>query len=286
MITLSDCWYEYPVSRDDEGDLAPEAQPAVRGASFSVCEGEFVCIIGHNGSGKSTIAKLMNALYLPTKGRVTVLGMDTKDELLTLDIRRAVGLVQQNPDNQIVTTIVEEDVAFGLENLGVPPREIRERVDEALLAVGLSKYAGSAPHMLSGGQKQRVAIAGVLAMQTRAMVLDEPTAMLDPEGRREVIATVEKLRREKGLTLILITHFMEEAMRADRVIVMEEGEILAQGAPREVLKDAALLAKAGLEPPRPLALADRLRKRGIALPEGIMTADELVEGLCGLKRGS
>lgn len=284
MITLSDCWYEYASGLSDEAGEVAKAQPAVRGVSFSIQQGEFVCVIGHNGSGKSTVAKMMNALYLPTRGDVTVRGMNTKDEMMTLDIRRAVGLVQQNPDNQIVTTIVEEDIAFGLENLGFPPHEIRERVDEALEMVGLSKHAQSAPHMLSGGQKQRVAIAGILAMQPQAMVMDEPTAMLDPEGRREVIATMEKLRREKGLALVLITHFMDEAIRADRVIIMDEGAVLMDGAPRDVLRDSKDLERAGLEPPRSVLLASRLRARGVALPESIMTADELVEGLCALKR--
>ena len=284
MITLSDCWYEYAPNVDEETGQEAKAQPAVRGVSFSIQQGEFVCIIGHNGSGKSTVAKMMNALYLPTRGDVTVCGMNTKDEMMTLDIRRTVGLVQQNPDNQIVTTIVEEDVAFGLENLGFPPGEIRTRVDETLEAVGLTKFAQYAPHTLSGGQKQRVAIAGILAMQPQAMVMDEPTAMLDPEGRREVIATMERLRKEKGLTLVLITHFMDEAIRADRVIVMEDGAITMDGAPRDVLCNEKELERAGLETPRSMALADRLRARGLPLAQGIMTRNELVEGLCALKR--
>lgn len=282
MIEFRDVWYEYPQAQEE--DEAPaQVMPAVRGVSFSVREGEFLCIVGHNGSGKSTIAKMMNGLFIPTKGQVRVLGMDTAKEENTLDIRRNIGLVLQNPDNQLVTTVVEEDVAFGPENLGIPPAQIRERVDQALADVRLGDFALSAPHMLSGGQKQRVAIAGVLAMRPRVMVMDEPTAMLDPQGRAEVLSTALRLRREHGLTLILITHFMEETLAADRILVMEAGQILTQGSPREVLADEDTLRAAGLEPPAALSLAGQLRGAGIDLPEGILTSEELVDALCKLK---
>lgn len=282
MIEFRDVWYEYPQAQEE--DEAPaQAMPAVRGVSFSVREGEFLCIVGHNGSGKSTIAKMMNGLFIPTKGQVRVLGMDTAKEENTLDIRRNIGLVLQNPDNQLVTTVVEEDVAFGPENLGIPSAQIRERVDQALADVRLGDFALSAPHMLSGGQKQRVAIAGVLAMRPRVMVMDEPTAMLDPQGRAEVLSTALRLRREHGLTLILITHFMEETLHADRILVMEAGQILTQGSPREVLADEDTLRAAGLEPPAALSLAGQLRGAGVNLPEGILTSEELVDALCKLK---
>ncbi len=254
---------------------------ALDGICIEVCKGEYIAIIGHNGSGKSTLAKHINALFLPSSGRVLVDGMDTKDETKVWDIRKFAGMVFQNPDNQLVATIVEEDVAFGPENIGIPPAQIRERVDTALSLVNMSEYADRAPHMLSGGQKQRVAIAGVLAMQPEIIVFDEPTAMLDPEGRTEVLATIARLNKS-GKTILLITHYMEEALFADRVIVMAEGRIMAQGTPREIFADEGLLAAAGLEAPPHIALYHNLKKRGFDLGECPLTTDELVEKICRL----
>ena len=226
-----------------------EEHNAVDQVSMRVKRGEFLAILGHNGSGKSTLAKLFNALYVPDSGTVVVCGMDTVDDELVFDIRQNAGMVFQNPDNQIVATIVEEDVAFGLENNGVPPAEIRTRIDEALKIVNMSEYAQKAPHMLSGGQKQRVAIAGVIAMQPRVLVLDEPTAMLDPQGRREVVQTVTALCREKGMTVVLITHHMEECIGADRLIVMSNGTIVADGSPQAVFSQVELMEREGLDVP-------------------------------------
>lgn len=282
MIKFTQVYYEYPITPQE--DASPASEPAVRGVTFSVSQGEFLCIVGHNGSGKSTVAKMMNGLILPTKGNVSVLGMDTSNEELHLDIRRNVGLVLQNPDNQLVTTVVEEDIAFGPENLGVPPQEIRERVDQALVDVRLTQYAQSSPHMLSGGQKQRVTIAGALAMRPKLLVMDEPTAMLDPEGRMEVLETALRLRREYGLTLVWITHFMEETLRADRMLVMNKGQICAEGAPREILSQEELLLGAGLEPPAAAMTASRLRRNGLDVPKDVLTPQELVDSLCKLKQ--
>jgi energy-coupling factor transport system ATP-binding protein len=253
--------------------------PALAGVSLTIEPGEFVAIIGHNGSGKSTFAKHINALYLPDSGQVLISGMDTKDETRVWDIRRTAGMVFQNPDNQLVATIVEEDVAFGPENLGVPTEEIRLRVDEALEEVGMSEYKDRAPHMLSGGQKQRVAIAGVLAMRPDIIVFDEPTAMLDPEGRTEVLATIRELHGQ-GKTIILITHYMEEALEADRVVIMTGGQITLSGTPREVFDNEAALVEAGLSAPPHIALYHTLKKRGIGLGECPLTIDEFVEKLC------
>ena len=236
------------------------------GVSLSVQPGEFVAVLGHNGSGKSTLAKHFNAILLPTAGKVYVDGMDTCDEDKLLDIRRRVGMVFQNPDNQIVASVVEEDVAFGPENLGVPSEEIRRRVDEALAAVGMTEYARHAPHLLSGGQKQRVAIAGVLAMRPECIVLDEPTAMLDPVGRGEVMSTIRKLNRENGITVVLITHHMDEAAQADRLIVMHDGHIMADGRPEQVFQNVDGLRSLGLEVPEPVALLYELRQSGVDVP--------------------
>ncbi len=241
--------------------------------SLSIAPGSFVAILGHNGSGKSTLAKHMNAILLPSGGKVYVAGLDTADESLLLDIRRQVGMVFQNPDNQIVANVVEEDVAFGPENLGVPSPEIRRRVDEALECVGMTAFTRHAPHLLSGGQKQRVAIAGVLAMRPRCIVLDEPTAMLDPVGRREVLDTVKRLNRENGITAVLITHHMDEAAQADRLIVMHDGRIAADGAPREVFQDVEGLRALGLEVPEPVALLYELRRAGLDLPLNALDTD-------------
>lgn len=253
---------------------------ALDNISLSVKQGEFVAIIGANGSGKSTLAKHLNALLLPTEGDCVIAGMNTKDAEHLWRIRQKVGMVFQNPDNQIVATIVEEDVAFGPENLAVPSGEIARRVNTALDLVGMTEYRLHAPHMLSGGQKQRVAIAGVLAMQSQCLVLDEPTAMLDPRGRQEVLATVSRLNREAGITVVYITHFMEEAAAADRVIVMEGGKIAFSGSPAEVFSQVDRLKSLGLEAPVAAEVAQRLRKAGVALPEPIITDEELAVALC------
>ena len=252
-----------------------ELSEAVRGVSLQVYKGEFLCILGHNGSGKSTLAKLLNGLFTPTAGSVTVCGMDTKDEDKQLDIRKSAGMVFQNPDNQLVATIVEEDVAFGPENLGVPQPELRNRVDDALAAVNMSEFARSSPHKLSGGQKQRIAIAGVLAMQPEIMIMDEPTAMLDPMGRREVINTVMRLNREQGITVVLITHFMEEAALADRLIIMHEGRINLEGTPRDVLIQIEKLKELSLEAPEAAYMAYRLNKEGIPVDKRVLSVKEL-----------
>ena len=255
---------------------------AVRGVDFEVYEGEFLAILGHNGSGKSTLAKLMNALFLPTGGEICVGGIVAKNEDDAFRVREKCGMVFQNPDNQIVATIVEEDVAFGLENLGVPSAEIRRRVDAALKTVGMEEYALSAPHMLSGGQKQRVAIAGVLAMWPEIIVFDEATAMLDPSGRAEVMRVVRELNKTGGVTVIWITHFMEEAAQAERILVMDEGKIAMQGAPLEVFTRVEEIRALGLDAPEMILLAEELRKRGIPAKD-VMTVDEMVVELCRLK---
>jgi len=250
--------------------------------NLEIQRGEFVAIIGPNGSGKSTLAKLFNGLFVPTKGDILVDGLNTKDKDSVWKIRQKAGMVFQNPDNQIVATIVEEDVAFGPENLGIPPKEIRKRVREALDIVELSEYAKKAPHLLSGGQKQRVAIAGILAMRPECIILDEPTAMLDPVGRREVINTVKKLNKEEGKTIVLITHFMDEAVQADRVIVMEKGKIIMQGTPREIFSKVDELKDIGLDVPQVTELANRLAQDGIEIRPDILTVEEMVNSLCQL----
>lgn len=263
-------------------DATEEGEPAeqvLRDVSMGIRKGEFVALLGHNGSGKSTMAKHFNALLLPSGGKVYVDGMDTVNEDLKYEIRRRVGLVLQNPDNQLVASIVEEDVAFGPENLGVPPAEIRQRVDAALAAVGMSDYAQNSAHKLSGGQKQRVAIAGIIAMQPDCIVLDEPTAMLDPRGRTEVMETIRTLNRERGITIVLITHYMDEAVQADRVIVMDSGEILLEGAPRKVFSNVELLRQHGLDVPQATELLYRLQKAGCTVPEGVLNEEECVAAL-------
>ena len=250
------------------------APTVLKDVTLDIEQGSFVAILGHNGCGKSTLAKHMNAILLPSGGKVYVAGMDTTDESKTLDIRRTVGMVFQNPDNQIVASIVEEDVAFAPENLGVEPAEIRRRVDEALAAVGMTEYARHAPHLLSGGQKQRVAIAGVIAMRPRCIVLDEPTAMLDPIGRKEVIDTVLRLNRESGVTVLLITHHMDEAARADRLIVMDAGEVIADGAPTKVFQDVEGLRKVGLTVPETVGLLYELRQAGMDVPLDALTVED------------
>ena len=261
-----------------------EERPTLGDLSLEIARGSFVAVLGHNGSGKSTLAKHFNAILLPTGGKVYVDGMDTSDENNLLSVRATVGMVFQNPDNQIVANVVEDDVAFAPENLGVPPQEIRARVDAALKQVGMYDFRLHAPHLLSGGQKQRVAIAGVIAMQPKCIVLDEPTAMLDPQGRAEVMATVQRLHEEQGITIVLITHFMEEAALADRVIVMADGHVTMDGTPREVFCEAAKLKKLGLDVPLATELGCELRASGLALPKDILTDDELVTALTAAAR--
>lgn len=252
---------------------------AVNDFSLEVPEGQFLAVLGHNGCGKSTVAKLINGILVPNKGKVTVEGMDTSDEGKTVDIRKTVGMVFQNPDNQIVATIVEDDVAFGPENLGVEPSEIRKAVDSALKAVGMYEFRKREPHRLSGGQKQRVAIAGVIAMNTKCIVMDEPTAMLDPQGRKEVMDTVMKLNKEFGITVILITHYMDEAVKADRVVVMDGGRIAIDGTPKEVFKNVEKMKGLGLDVPQATELAYRLRKKGFKLPDNILDENECAEAI-------
>lgn len=273
--------YEY--IRRDEEEKIEEVKRAIDGVDLDIEKGSFVAVLGHNGSGKSTFAKHINGLLLPTEGTVWVGEMDTKDEEHIWDVRKTAGMVFQNPDNQIVTTIVEEDVAFGPENLGVPPEEIRRRVNESLKAVGMEKYARSAPHMLSGGQKQRIAIAGMLAMEPEVLVLDEATAMLDPQGRREVLDIVGRLNRERGMTVVMITQYMEEALAADRVIVMADGRLIAQGTPREVFSRGRELRANGLDLPPIAMLRDKLIDGGMNIPADVITAEELAEAICPLK---
>ena len=268
-LRLEDVSYQYE----------PDARPAVSHVTLEVERGSFVAVLGHNGSGKSTLAKLMNALFLPTEGRVLVCGMDTLTEEKVWNIRRHAGMVFQNPDNQIVANVVREDVAFGLENLGVPQDEMVRRVEAALSAVRMSEFAETAPHMLSGGQKQRVAIAGALAMEPELIIMDEATAMLDPSGRAEVLATVRKLNREKGMTVVWITHFMEEAAVADRLVVMNDGSVAMEGTPRQVFSRVEEIKALGLDVPPMAELAQTLRDKGLPLPEGILTVSDMVKEL-------
>ncbi|ADL06940.1 energy-coupling factor transporter ATPase [Thermosediminibacter oceani] len=271
-ILAESVYYQYSQAKD----------LALKDVNLRIQKGEFVAIIGPNGSGKSTLAKLFNGLFLPTKGSVRVDGLDTRDRDNIWKIRQKAGMVFQNPDNQIVATLVEEDVAFGPENLGLPPEEIKKRVYEALKIVELVDFAQKAPHLLSGGQKQRVAIAGVLAMKPDYIILDEPTAMLDPVGRREVINTVKRLNREEGKTIVLITHFMEEAVQADRVIAMNRGQVVMEGTPREIFSRVEELKAIGLDVPQVTELAHRLKGRGLEVRGDILTIDEMVECLCPL----
>lgn len=254
--------------------------PALENVSIEIKKGEFLCIVGHNGSGKSTLAKMLNGLLLPTEGTVEVAGMDTSDDSKLLDIRRLVGIVFQNPDNQIVTTVVREDVAFGPENLGIPTDEMIIRVDEALKAVGMENYADSAPHMLSGGQKQRIAIAGMLAMQPKVLVLDEATAMLDPYGRRDILSIVRELHDNKGITVVMITQYMEEALGADRVIVMNSGHVQMEGTPQEIFDRGDELRSIGLDVPAAVELRELIKKNGIADLGNAVTLEEIASGLC------
>ena len=273
MIEIQDVHFTY------QGADGPEPYPALDGVDLTLAAGSFVAVLGHNGSGKSTLAKQLNAVLLPSGGRVFVEGMDTADPALLMEIRRRVGMVFQNPDNQIVANVVEEDVAFAPENLGVPTAEIRRRVDEALAAVGMDGYALHAPHLLSGGQKQRIAIAGVLAMEPAYLVLDEVTAMLDPAGRTEVLETVHRLNREKGMTVVLITHHMDEAIDADRVVVMEHGKVAMDGAPREIFTRVEALRSLGLDVPATVELLYGLRQHGWDVPLSALTAEECADAI-------
>ena len=273
IIRVKDAQFHYEGAQEE----------AVAGVSLTVLRGEFVAILGRNGSGKSTLAKLLNALNIPQKGEVFIDGLAAHEEKNSLDVRRVCGMVFQNPDNQIVATVVEEDCAFGLENLGVPAREIRTRVDEALCAVGMSAYAEAAPHMLSGGQKQRVAIAGVLAMRPKIIVFDESTAMLDPSGRKEVFRVARELNRKEGITIVWITHFMDEALQADRVLVMDAGRIALEGAPREVFQKTEQIRQMGLDVPPMAHLAQMLRRDGLPVKADVMTVEEMAVELCRLK---
>ena len=256
---------------------------AINGVDLTVKKGEFLVVLGHNGSGKSTLAKHMNALLLPTDGVVYVDGINTKDEERIWDVRAKAGMVFQNPDNQMVATIVEEDVAFGPENLGIDPKEIRKRVDESLEKVGMSEYKRHAPHLLSGGQKQRVAIAGILAMKPECIIFDEPTAMLDPSGRKEVIKNIKEINKEYGITIVLITHYMDEAAEADRIVVMDDGKLIMGGTPKEVFSKVELMKKIGLDVPQVTELSYELSKEGINLDSKIINVDEMVNALCQLK---
>ena len=281
MIRAEKLTFDY-AKTNEEGNVESWKR-AVDGVDLEVRSGEFIAILGHNGSGKSTLAKHINAILLPTEGTLWVDGMDTKDEDKLWDIRQDAGMVFQNPDNQIIGTVVEEDVGFGPENLGVPTDEIWERVEESLKAVGMLKYRKHSPNRLSGGQKQRVAIAGVMAMHPRCIVLDEPTAMLDPHGRKSVIRTVQKLNREEQITVILITHYMEEVIEADRVIVMDDGKVVMQGTPREIFSQVNRLKELRLDVPQATLVAYELQKKGFPLQNGILSNEELVEELCQLK---
>lgn len=275
IISVDDVTFEYPSEEEEK-----EATVALENVSFDVKRGEFLGIIGHNGSGKSTLSKLLNAILLPTEGKIEIKGMDTSDEENLWDIRKTAGMVFQNPDNQLVATIVEDDVAFGPENLGVEPAEIRERVDRCLETVGMSEFKRSEPNNLSGGQKQRVAIAGILAMEPECIILDEPTAMLDPNGRAEVIKTAKKLNREKGMTIVHVTHYMDELIDADRIIVLDEGKVLMDGTPREIFSNVEKLKEIGLDVPPMAALSQELRDVGFEIPENTLTVDETVRALC------
>ena len=280
MVQARELVYEYE-KRDDEGNVIGMNR-AVDQIDIDIQPGQFVAILGHNGSGKSTLAKHMNAILVPTGGTMWVNGRDTKDPQELMNVRQSAGMVFQNPDNQIIGTVVEEDVGFGPENLGVPTDEIWTRVEESLKAVGMLEYRTHSPNKLSGGQKQRVAIAGVIAMEPECIVLDEPTAMLDPNGRKEVIRTVQELRKRKQVTVILITHYMEEVIDADRVYVMDSGHIVMQGTPREIFSQVDELKKYRLDVPQVTMLAEVLRKRGLNIPRGILNREELVEALCRL----
>lgn len=277
MIECRNLVFKYTASENQEEKIA------INDVNLQITEGEFIAILGHNGSGKSTMAKHMNALLIPTDGKMLVNKMDTSDMNNLWNIRETAGMVFQNPDNQLVATIVEEDVAFGPENLGVPPEEIRKRVDEALERVGMSEYKKHAPHLLSGGQKQRIAIAGILAMQPKCIIFDEPTAMLDPSGRKEVLDTIIDLNRNYGITVILITHYMDEAAKADRIVVMDKGKLILDGKPRDVFSNVEKMKNIGLDVPQVTELSYELQKVGINIDTRILHVNEMVNAICQLK---
>lgn len=283
MVKAKDLTYEYVRVLETDHGTVEEKVAALKNVNIEINKGDFVAVLGHNGSGKSTFAKHINALVQPTGGTLWVDDMDTKNDELVWEIRQTAGMVFQNPDNQLVATVVEEDIAFGPENMGVEPKEIRKRVDEALATVRMSEYATHTPSKLSGGQKQRIAIAGVLAMKPQCIVLDEPTAMLDPVGRRDVMETIERLNREEGITVILITHYMDEAVRADKVFVIDDGDLVMQGTPKEIFSQVETLQKYGLDVPQVTEVAYLLRKEGIDLPADILTIEEMVGAICQLK---
>ena len=280
MVQTEKLIFEYE-KRDEEGNVIGKSR-AIDEVDIDVKEGQFIAILGHNGSGKSTLAKHINAILVPTEGTVWVNGLDTTDPAELWNVRQSAGMVFQNPDNQIIGTVVEEDVGFGPENLGVPTDEIWQRVEESLKAVGMIEYRYHSPNKLSGGQKQRVAIAGVVAMEPKCIVLDEPTAMLDPVGRKEVLKTVKKLREQKNVTVILITHYMEEVIDADKNYVMDHGRVVMEGTPKEVFSQVDELKKYRLDVPQVTILADELKKQGLDIPSGILRKEELVEALCQL----
>jgi len=279
MIKIEKLIHDY-IKRDDEGNVAGTVR-AINGVDLQVEPGQFIAVLGHNGSGKSTLAKHLNALLFPTEGAVWVDGMSTKDEKNLWEIRRVAGMVFQNPDNQIIAQVVEEDVGFGPENMGVPTEEIWTRVEQSLAAVGMLEHRKKSPNRLSGGQKQRVSIAGVIAMEPKCIIFDEPTAMLDPNGRKEVIKAAKKLNREKGITIILITHYMEEAVDADVIFVMDKGEVAMQGAPREIFSQVERMQEREVDGPQVTVLGQELRKAGLKIPVCILTKEELADALLG-----
>lgn len=283
MVRADNVVYEY-IRRDNNNEVADIIR-AVDGVSFNVKKGQFISIVGHNGSGKSTLAKHLNALLVPGEGTVWINGIDTKDSEHILEIRQNVGMIFQNPDNQIVAGIVEEDVAFAPENMGVPPEEIRKRVDDSLKTVGMYIYRNSSPNRLSGGQKQLVAIAGVLAMKPKCIVLDEPTSMIDPAGRKKIIEAVTMLNRKEGITVILITHRMEETVRSDVIFVMKNGKIVLQDSPVHVYQNEELLNECNLEVPKAVLIANRLRKKGIAIPDSVLEMNDLYKAIMLINRG-
>lgn len=284
MIDAKKLVFEY-IRRDEEGNIEA-INRALDEVTLDVMEGDFVAILGHNGSGKSTMAKHINAILMPSEGTLYVNGFDTKDEEKIWDIRQSAGMVFQNPDNQIIATVVEEDVGFGPENLGVPTEEIWKRVEESLKAVGMYEYRSHSPNKLSGGQKQRVAIAGIMAMRPKCIILDEPTAMLDPNGRKEVIRTVRDLNKKEKVTVLLITHYMDEVIHADKIIVMDSGKVVMQGTPREIFSQVDKLKSYRLDVPQVTELAYELKKQGMPLPDGILTREEFVEAMREVRNGT
>ncbi|MBR4015490.1 MAG: energy-coupling factor transporter ATPase [Anaerotignum sp.] len=283
MVKAEGLTYEYTKITETDHGTEEMKMTALQEVDIAIEKGEFIVVLGHNGSGKSTFAKHINALLRPTKGTLWVKGMDTREEERVWDIRQTAGMVFQNPDNQLVATVVEEDIAFGPENMGVAPAEIRQRVDEALATVRMSEFATYTPTKLSGGQKQRIAIAGVLAMKPDCIIMDEPTAMLDPIGRREVMETIERLNKEEGITIILITHYMDEAVRGDKIYVIDGGKLVMQGTPKEIFSEVEMLKHYGLDVPQVTEVAHLLRQEGIDLPKDILTIEEMVGAICQLK---